>query len=257
MNIFDGYARYYDLLYQDKNYATEAKYISELLQNHASGTRTVLELGCGTGIHAEHLTSEGYDVHGVDLSSKMIEQAEARRLKIPKEKAAMLSFSQGDIRYLNLDKKFDAVVAFFHVISYQTSNEDLKATFATARRHVTHAGIFIFDCWYGPAVLTERPAVRVKRLENKVISVVRLAEPIMHLNENTVEVNYHVFIRDKTNGYVEEVKETHRMRYLFMPEIKDLFSENGMEMVLSYGWLTYNRPGLDTWGVCFGGKVQN
>ena len=38
-------------------------------------------------------------------------------------------------------------------MSYQTSNDDLNATFASARANLKQGGVFIFDCWYGPALL--------------------------------------------------------------------------------------------------------
>ena len=32
---------------------------------------------------------------------------------------------------------------------------------------------------------------------------------------NLTELNYHVFVRSKESGAVEEIKESHLMRYLF------------------------------------------
>jgi hypothetical protein len=61
-------------------------------------------------------------------------------------------------------------------------------------------------------VLYERPTIRVKRLENEEIQVTRIAEPILHPNDNIVDVKYHVFVKDKQHNNVEELQETHRMR---------------------------------------------
>jgi methylase of polypeptide subunit release factors len=66
MSVFGAYARYYDLLYRDKDYAAEAQYVHRLIQSHALGARSILELGCGTGAHAVLLAGEGYRIHGVD-----------------------------------------------------------------------------------------------------------------------------------------------------------------------------------------------
>ena len=52
--VFDGYSRYYDLLYKDKNYKSESEYISSLIKTHSPNAKKVLELGSGTGIHAEY-----------------------------------------------------------------------------------------------------------------------------------------------------------------------------------------------------------
>jgi len=142
------------------------------------------------------------------------------------------------------------VVALFHVMSYQTGNEDLEATLRTAREHLKPGGVFIFDCWYGPAVLTERPEVRVKRLEDTAIVVTRIAEPVLRPNENVVEVNYQVFIKDKARAAVEEVRETHLMRYLFRPEIEWLSKAAGFTLISCQEWMAGREPGGHTWNVC-------
>ena len=51
---------------------------------------------------------------------------------------------------------------------------------STAAKHLKPNGVFIFDFWYGPGVLTDPPVVRLKRLENEEIEVLRIAEPVMH-----------------------------------------------------------------------------
>jgi hypothetical protein len=57
--------------------------------------------------------------------------------------------------------------------------------------------------------------------------------------------------RDKITSAVEEVKETHRMRYLFRPEIEFFVQKAGMSIVEAAEWMTGREPGFDTWGVCY------
>ena len=251
MTVFNKYARYYDLLYRDKDYAEEANFIRFLIQKHAPNTNTVLDLGCGTGKHAELLSKMGYEVLGIDMSREMLKAANKRLICLEEKQVARLSFDQGDIRTYRTERRFDAVVSLFHVISYQATNKDLQAAIETAKIHLKPGGVFIFDCWYGPAVITDMPRVRVKRLEDETIQVTRIAEPKIHANENVVDVNYHVFIKNKDTGIVEELKETHRMRYLFKPEIDFLFEQAGFESVDSVEWMTNRNPGFETWSVCY------
>ena len=129
--VFDAYAEYYDLLYSDKDYAGEANYIHGLIQKFAPKSKSILELGSGTGRHAALLSEKGYTVHGVERSKTMLAQAE-----ILSKKDSRLSFSEGDLREARIGKKFDVVMSLFHVISYQTSNQDLKAAFATVEEHL-------------------------------------------------------------------------------------------------------------------------
>ena len=254
MTVFGDYARYYDLLYRDKDYAGETKFIHGLIQKHAPNAGSILELGCGTGKHAELLSKMGYEVLGIDMSREMLVVANRRLSDLGKKETKKLSFDQGDIRTYRTERRFDAVISLFHVVSYQTTNKDLRGVFETAKIHLNPGGVFIFDCWYGPAVLTDRPVVRVKRLEDEAIQVTRIAEPEIHPNESIVDVNYHVFIKNKATGIVEELKETHPMRYLFKPEIDLLFEQAGFEFVDSVEWMTGREPGFNTWSVCFVGK---
>ena len=251
MAIFSNYARYYDLMYQDKDYVGEAQFIQRLIQTYAPATTTILELGCGTGNHAMLLAKEGYQVHGVDLSQEMLGYANERCDRLSPALATRLQFSQGDLRQVRLDRKFDVVLSLFHVMSYQTNNEDLLAAFETAKAHLVPGGILIFDVWYGPAVLSDPPTVRIKRLEDRSIQVTRIAEPVMEPNKNLVDVNYHIFIKDLISSKIDEVREVHTMRYLFKPELELLLDRLQMQIVESGEWLTDRQPGLNTWGVYF------
>lgn len=246
--VFNAYAKYYDLLYKGKEYAAEANYVAALLRCHLKGVGKILELGCGTGAHAELLARMGFEVHGIDLSHEMLSKAEARKAALPADVAARLTFSHGDVRSVRTSASYDAVISLFHVMSYQTSNADLKAAFETAAIHLRKGGVFLFDFWYGPAVLLQKPEVRAKRLESDEVVVTRIAEPVMHLNENIVDVNYYMFIEDKATKVVHQVAESHRMRYLFLPELVELRAPLFKELA-SQAWLADDAPSADSWGV--------
>jgi SAM-dependent methyltransferase len=251
VTVFGGYSRYYDLLYRDKDYARESKWIAETIRRHVPTASSVLEIGCGTGLHAAFLAADGLDVTGVDMSRGMLEAAAERKSELPADIASRLSFHEGDARTVRLGRTFDVVISLFHVMSYQTSNADLAAAMATARAHVRDGGAFIFDCWYGPAVLRQWPAVTTKEFSDDETVVKRTATPVVHPTTNIVDVNYAVTITDRATGAIEELRETHHMRYLFSPEIEQAVERAGMRLVESRGWLTESEPGFDTWGACF------
>lgn len=243
MTVFGAYAHYYNLLYRDKDYPGEVEYLDGLIRSHLPSARSLLDLGCGTGRHAILLADRGYSVAGVDVSEEMLQAASAQ--DVPGT-----SFHCGDLRSIRLGASFDVVISLFHVISYQSSNADLAAAFATVREHLRPGGIFVFDCWYGPAVLSDPPVVRVKRLEDEQVRVIRIAEPVVHPNENLVDVNYHVLVSHTGRRETEELRETHRMRYLFLPELEVMLRQAGLQLGSAFEWMTGKTPGVDTWGVC-------
>ena len=128
--LFDSYANYYDLIYEDKDYAAEVDYIVTHIHKDLPKAKHILELGCGA--HAEHLAQRGYTVHGVDMSEEMLSRAEVRKAGLPADVASRLSFGLGDVRTLRTGKVYDVVISLFHVMSYQLSNDDLTAAFDTA-----------------------------------------------------------------------------------------------------------------------------
>lgn len=249
MSVFAEYASYYNLLYQNKDYDGEVEFVSQMLQKYAPGTQALLELGCGTGRHAQSFAQRGYTVAGIDISADMLLLAQQRIAQLPSSVASKLSFSFGDLRNIRLNRQFDAVISLFHVYSYQTTNADLLSAFETAKTHLKPDGVLLFDFWYGPAVLNEKPSVRIKRLESEEIAVVRIAEPELKANDNMVEVRYTVFITDKATGAVKQIWETHRMRYLFLPEIELLLSQVGLQLVTAGEWMTPKPASANSWGV--------
>jgi SAM-dependent methyltransferase len=258
MSVFGAYSQYYDLLYKDKDYAGEAAYVRSLIERYHPHARSVLDLGCGTGRHALLLAESGYRITGVDRSLDMLQAAQAQLSSASPERAARLAvsgapptFLQGDVRTVRTGQKFEVVVSLFHVMSYQTSNDDLKAALRTIREHLLPGGVVVFDCWYGPAVLTERATARSKHLENEQISVIRDATPVLHPNRNCVDVNYRVQITDKQSGTVQELRETHTMRYLFSPEVELLLEASGLELKDSVEFMTNKPLGTDTWNAVY------
>ena len=239
------YSQYYDLLYRDKNYIAEVNYIMELIKENMDQPKTLLDMGCGTGKHAELLSDNGYIVHGIDISEDMLKIAKNRS----KHKDDKLLFSNSNIQNLNLNKKFDVVVSLFHVMNYQNSDNELLKAFKVAKEHLKNDGIFIFDFWYGPAVLKDLPTIRIKRLTNEKIKVTRIAEPVMYLDENTVDVNYDVFIEDINSKMIIEKKEVHKMRYFFDDELDIISKKVGFKFKHKYEWMSKKNPDLNSWNV--------
>jgi SAM-dependent methyltransferase len=249
MSVFGNYGRTYDLLYAEKDYAAEAAFVMGMIEDHPSPVASILDLGCGSGLHAEKFAAAGYAVAGVDRSPSMLELARRRRSKAGREIQSRLTFLDADIRDFDLGRQVDAVSSLFHVMSYMPANEDIEAAFQSARRHLTAGGIFIFDFWYGPAVLHLKPSHRLKVYENQETKIWRFAEPVLRENENIVDVSYRVLTLDKASGHVEETAETHRMRYFFKPELTYFLKQSGFKLKAFMEWMTGGEPGMETWNV--------
>lgn len=227
MSVFGSYSNYYDLLYKDKNYSAETEFIDNLIKKYANGdVKTILDMGCGTGGHACLLAEKGYNVTGIDRSEDMLSIAKekAKKTKIP------VDFIKADIRDFNLNKKFDIIISMFAVMGYQTSNHDFEVALSSVRRHLGSGGLFVFDVWFGPAVLTQKPTDKIKIIESNNKKIIRYAHPILDIINHTVRVNYNLY-EIAGDRIVEETNESHLMRFFFYQELIYFLEKNGLEIL--------------------------
>ncbi|MFW5490020.1 MAG: class I SAM-dependent DNA methyltransferase [Desulfovibrio sp.] len=250
MSAFEFSAKFYDLLYEGKAYRKEADYIHALLTAHDAG-HLVLELGCGSGGHATHLAEYGSTVTGVDMSADMLLRLAARAEHLPEKIRHRISWQQSDIRTFQPEPIHDSVISVFHVMSYMTTNQDLNAAFATANRGLVPGGLLVFDCWYGPAVLTLGPEKRETTRENESWFLDRKVTPVHRPNDDVVEVHYDYIARNKKTDEESNFSEVHCMRYLFRPEVENFLNNNGFSLISSHEFLTDNELSCETWTACF------
>jgi SAM-dependent methyltransferase len=246
MTAFGPYATYYDLLYHDKDYAAETAFVISLLQRHSHGATDILELGCGTGIHALALAAAGYRVDGVDISRDMLAVAEQRRASAAAPISSMVHLTHGDIRSFSCDKIYGAVTSLFHVMSYQTNDRDLTLALAAARRHVAKGSPFVFDFWYGPAVLFSGPLRRSKVAENDRYRVIRTTVPQWYPERDLVQVHFDIAVTDKMTGTTQEFEETHDLRYFFVDRLERELNASGFRLDECGEWLTGRAPAADS-----------
>ncbi|MFH1442330.1 MAG: class I SAM-dependent methyltransferase [Candidatus Omnitrophota bacterium] len=254
MKNFLKYAQYYNVLYKEKDYKKEVDYVSHLIKCYAGNNKkTLLDIGCGTGRHAIEFTNKGYETAGIDKSAEMIKIA--RTTAEAKEKK--IKFYLCDSARFNLNRKFDIVVSLFHVMSYQTTNELVLNTIKNAYRHLNNNGMFIFDFWYGPAVIIQKPSVRIKEFNDKEVLIKRTAVPKMNFNDNTVDICYKIEIRNKKNNSIKVFTEHHIMRYFFLPELYLMLETAGFRVVKCLKWMSLKESvSQNSWnGVIIAKKI--
>jgi len=240
---FERYAEYYDILYRDKDYESECDFIEEIFAKYsATEVKTVLDVGCGTGGHAIPLAKRGYKVVGIDKSEIMIKKA--------REKSKNVEFYVNDITNFKFNKKFDACIAMFAVISYVTSTKDVLKAFKNIREHLKEDSLFISDVWNGLAVLRLLPERRVKIVESNKLKIIRIAEPELDTFNHLCKVHYRI-IALEDGKLVDEIKEMHVVRYYFPQEIKHYLEDAGFEVVKICPFMDLNGKVDDAgWNMC-------
>lgn len=251
MEIFKDYANYYNKFNQDKDYKADAIQINMLLKKYGKDIRTIINFGCGTGKHDIELSKMGYRCTGIDISSVMIDIAKENA----KQEKISINLYVADIRNYRSQEKYDAVLSLFHVMSYQNKNQDILSALETARNALDKNGILIFDVWYGSGVLSDKPTIRVKEIEDEKKRMIRIARPIMYEKEDAVDVSYEIFVIDKFSGTIEVIKEVHRMRYFFKPELEFLLKKAGFRLIDNLDCKTLKETDLSSWTSYFIAKA--
>lgn len=251
MEIFRDYAYYYNAFYQDKNYKTEAQQVDILLKKYGNNVKKIINFGCGTGKHDIELSRMGYQCTGIDMSSMMIEIAKQNAEKLKEN----INFSVADIRTYKEKIQYNAVISLFHVMSYQTDNNDILSAFRSARNALNVGGIFLFDVWYGPGVLSEKPAVRIKEVQDDNYRLIRIARPVMDDKQNVVDVCYEVLVIDKKTNETKTIEEIHHMRYFFRPELEFYLKQSGFELIDNLDCATFGETDCNSWTSYFIAKA--
>ncbi|NTW59096.1 MAG: class I SAM-dependent methyltransferase [Nitrospirae bacterium] len=236
----EEYAGAYDALYQDKDYEKECDYLEALFKKYDYRPKTILDLGCGTGGHALILARRGYHVAGVDRSAAMLAIAKKKAV----DQRLDIEFIEGDLTRISTSKKYDAVMSLFAVMGYQTTNVALAAACKVANDCLVPGGIFMFDCWHGNAVITDKPVPRIKEIDSgSGEKIIRFTLPEIDEMNHVMQVNFRVW---HTNGNeFTETSESHPMRFFFPQEIRYFLEVAGFKAVDLYPFLKLDTPLTD------------
>ncbi len=91
----------------------------------------ILDLPCGFGRHSNILAEKGYKVTGLDNQEHFIDLA--KKNSEEKGLSDKVSFVVGDMRKLDFENQFDAVINFFTSFGYFDDNENFETLKGMAR----------------------------------------------------------------------------------------------------------------------------
>ncbi len=230
---FKEYAKYYDLFNSEKDYAKESAYIDSIIKRFNPITKTILDIGCGTGLHDFELANLNYDVTGIDTSQEMI--GIAKELAIKNDKTVTFCLDSNEDYVAN--KEFDTIISLFHVISYQVTDSKLSKLFEVANNNLKSGGLFVFDYWYTPAVKLLKLEKREKKVTVDGKYYTKLSDP------KTKELDlYKIDITISSDKF--SFTEEHLMKS-FVPE--DFSKFKNFKIVKSFAWMTNSDPSNTNW----------
>jgi SAM-dependent methyltransferase len=131
----------YDAIYYFKDYARERDRLRSLINEVVPGAHTILDVACGTGMHAKFLKHH-YAVDGIDINENYLLAA---RLKNPSD-----NYTRADMMDFDLGRIYDVVTCLFSAIGIVKTFERLERAIACMVRHVRPGGALIIEPWFTP-----------------------------------------------------------------------------------------------------------
>ena len=134
-NVYKSYDKMFNWFDEHRSRDLFEQPYLDLAISYLKPDAKILDLGCGMGEPiGEYFIDKGYQLTGVDGSSKLIDLAKSR---FPKS-----LFIVGDMREVSLKEKFDLVIAWHSCI--HLSRDDQRLMFKIFEDHINSGGILMF-----------------------------------------------------------------------------------------------------------------
>jgi ubiquinone/menaquinone biosynthesis C-methylase UbiE len=234
--MFSKSAQYYDEIYAsiDKDYAAEASKARAFIQKHKqSKGKLLLDVACGTGLHASLLSKE-YQVEGLDLDGKI--------LAVAKKKHPKIRFHQGDMTNFDLKRQFDVIVCLFSSIGYVKTKTRLQKAIKTMSGHLLAGGVLLVEPWFTPEQWHPGRA-SMTQVDKPELKIVRMSYSGQRGKISTIEFQYLI----GTSKGIEHSVEMHELGLFTHKENIDAFKAAKLDV-------THDAEGLDGRGLYIGTK---
>ena len=230
MNINDQtfqkfYSKYYDLVYEKKNYKFECERIESFLRYKGS-VKHILEIGCGTCSHSILLSKKGYSIMGIDNSNEMIKIA---REKIKERKIKNITLYNQDAEKLNTitKRKFDALLLLFNVIGYI---KDLDYFLFNIKKNLKKNSLLIFDFWHEAGIKHAGPKKTIKKFSSDGIELQRNSLGKEIIKKNSIRIDIETSI-SKRGKFIKKFTEVHLVKYFNLNILKKIIKKNNFELI--------------------------
>ncbi|MBI3859573.1 MAG: class I SAM-dependent methyltransferase [Thaumarchaeota archaeon] len=188
-------AKYYDQIYEWKDYAKEAKTLKSLIRKYRGPpAHTLLDVGCGTGKHIQYLRDE-FECTGLDSSRQM--------LRVARRNVKGVGFVRGEMEDFRLNRRFDVIVSLFSAIGYVKTYRRLGATLRNFANHLNEGGLVIVEPWFVRSEWT--PGwVSLRTYNSEDLKLVRMSFSGVRGNLSTIDEHIVVAKRGKGISYYKD-----------------------------------------------------
>jgi SAM-dependent methyltransferase len=216
--MFTQSAAYYDRIYAalGKDYVAEARAVASLIRGVVPSASTLLDVGCGTGLHLVEFENLGFECRGIDADIAMVTQSRARE--------PQLTVDLGDMRTFALDERFDAITVLFGVLAYARTPGYLREAIGHIAGHLRPGGVLVaegfipfseFVAGTQTAFLIDEPGLKLCRMS--------LSRQVGHI----ANIDFHYLVGTPQRG-IERLFERHEVGLFGDDDYREAFEAAGL-----------------------------
>ena len=214
--LYNKFAGYYDKIYEKLDHKRESEFIKWAVKEHGdSESNVLLDIACGTGRHA-HFLKDNFEILGIDINKEM--------LKIAQEKVPDVEFITGDMKKLDLGRKFDVVICMFSAMNYNVTVEELKLTLTNFYGHLNKGGVLIFDLGMNKENWVDGH-LSVHTVVDKDLKLARISKA--HLENGVLNSNFIFLVKE--NGKVDFDIDEHKLGIFEIKKVDELMENIGFK----------------------------
>lgn len=236
------FADAYDALYADRDAAAEwraARVLAARFGLDPTAAVEVLDVGCGTGRHAEAAVRDGCRVTAVDRAGPMIDIA---RRRLAGTGAEVVEADARALVEIVPGEHFGFAIALYDVLSHAVGDEEAVGVLAAVRRCLVPGGVFVADVLFGPGVQTAPPTISVRDVTGPDgVRRIRVGRPVYHRAAQVVAWSFQLLVL--RGGRLElEAHEQQPLRCVFPRELGLLGRAAGLDFMGVYAPGAPDRP---------------
>ncbi len=241
-SAYTNLAKWFEYLNDDCDYEQWSQSLTAKLAQFAP--KTGLDIGCGAGWFTRAFQKQGYQMTGMDISSEMLDMAQANALSAGIRSEYIL----GDITKTKLPARFDFATAINDCVNY-VPKDKLQKAFKNVHGALKKGGVFLFDI--------SSP----RKFERKIANTVSVddRDEVTYISFNKVEedraiMDVTLFVK-RVDGTFERLEETHTQYIYSIEEIKDALTGCGFTLAEVQGHLGTDLKETDR--ILFVAKKEN
>lgn len=212
--MFSKSSELYDLIYNTKDYKSEAETLSSILLRYNPLIKEILDAACGTAEHHRFLLDK-FRMDGFDLNEDFI--------KIAQSKNPKANYSIADMTNFDLKKRYDAVICLFSSIGYVKTVSNLQSAINCFKRHLSKNGVLAIEPWIPPSNWNPGQ-VHMQTYSSEEVKVCRMGHTGI---EGQLSILNFEYLVGKTDG-IYKFKERHELGLFDHDTTKDVFERCGL-----------------------------